>query len=106
MVPKLTVTLAEQWAIVRARKARRRYSPVRPGMSANIWVEPSRARSGPSTLLRMAYDNSAGRTRTSATPRAVAFRASRMGAFSNPVRYYDADSGIGETGRYRVQPGG
>ena len=41
-----------QCASTRARKARRRYCPMSPGISASAWVDPSSARSPPMTARR------------------------------------------------------
>jgi 2-polyprenyl-3-methyl-5-hydroxy-6-metoxy-1,4-benzoquinol methylase len=54
-------------------------------MSASPCVDPSSARSGPSTLLRTAYEARAGKTAINAKPRAVALSPSRIS--DSAIRY-------------------
>src|SRR2546428_12849655 len=76
---------ADRWhpASTRARKARRRYWPRRPGTIASACVEPSSARSRPMTADRILYEISAGTTIAVATPCAIALRSSRTSQHLN-----------------------
>src|SRR5687767_1208515 len=77
-VPNSIVALCAQNASVRDRNARLKYCPISPGTSAQACVDPSIARSAPSTRARTIHEITEGVTAIHASTRADRFISSRM----------------------------